>query len=139
MFKLKKILGAKNSVPEIRMWDNDATCFIQAGYIYVLRDGTLTTELENTLSNYRKVIPIMSMSDSESQEPIAGYLVTSDMVFEVDLDKNATHLNVGDYVMVVSSSDGNRGYVKAANEELRDAVVISNYNISNRKVDVVFI
>ena len=83
MFKLIKILGAGNNVPEPIKFPIDGTRAYDKGFIFFIIDGVLTTR--STDKTNRKVILLESIPANSGRDFVWGYYVTDNMVFEVDL------------------------------------------------------
>ena len=136
MFKLKKILNGKTNVPEIQLWNQDASVYIQAGCVYVIEDNNLICDEPSAYPNCIKIISTSTVEDEYYDGPIPGFIITNDMVFEVDL-KPGTFPAIGSKVKVAFDEEGVVSMVEPV-EEGGDAIVIANHSFDDKTVDVMF-
>ena len=136
MFKLKKIIGAKNSVPEVRLWDQDSTLYYKAGCVYLLDQDCIAM---GDIAAFPNMIKIMSTATIDTENypyPVPGFIITRDMVFEADVAPG-TNPSVGSTVKVVADEDCMLGRVEP--DENGVAVVIGKRDTDKNTVDVMFI
>ena len=138
MFKLKKILGAKSSVPEIRIWENDASSHVKAGCLYFAHDDTVSNELVDDFPDKLKIIAVSTVPTVDASIPIAGFVITKDMVFEAEIKSGSSVILVGTKVNITYDDNGDLAAV-TAEEGAHDAIAIDVSNRKNNKVDIVFI
>ncbi|MBO7304219.1 MAG: hypothetical protein J6V09_03270 [Clostridia bacterium] len=138
MFKLKKIIGAASSVPEIRMWKSDCSSTAKAGCLFFAEDDSISNELVDNFPDKLKVIPISSPPNKDQTIFVAGFAVTKDMVFEADVQEHSGPITVGARVNVIYDDNGDLGVV-TAEEEAHDAIVVDVSNMINKKADIIFL
>ena len=136
MFKLKKILNGKTNVPEIQLWNQDASVYIKAGCVYVLEDTTLLCDEPSSYPNCLKLLSTSTIEDEYYDGPIPAFIITNDMVFEVDL-KSDTFPPIGSKVKVAFDNRGVASMVEPV-EEGGDALVIATHGSDTKTVDVMF-
>ncbi len=93
MFKLVKISGAKNNVPEFIRMPISANTKHTAGCLYYIENGVLA--LPTTYTGLMPFIPVESVGENDGRTDILGYLVTPDMVFEAPIDGDLSLVHVG--------------------------------------------
>ena len=139
MFKLKKIIGAKNSIPEITTFYNDASnTEVTAGCIYMLDNSTLACELLEDNTKEVKFLSLITVRGVEEYHLVPGILITRDMVFEADCDDSLSHVTVGDKVNLAYGYEGDIAKVTAS-DDATDAIVVDISNFNKKKIDIMFL
>ncbi len=129
MFKLIKIIGARTNVPEPTYVHIDGKNQYTAGSFYFFSQG----KVENYPTNEDdlKFIPLESVPENSGKTKLLGYFVTEGMIFETDIYKDYTAVNVGDTIIAHLDSEDSLSGVEA--EDGSDAKLISKDEAATRK------
>lgn len=119
MFKLIKIIGNGSSVPEITTVDAPSTP-VNKGILYYLCEG-VPSVIRNELCT--KFIPIESLPQGHKKTKVHGFIVTHDMIFEVDTDGDFSSKRVGDGVTF--SIDPKDNLYAVTPQDTTDANIVS--------------
>ncbi len=136
MFRLKKILNSKGSVPEILKFPlNDENEYV-LGSIYSLCNNSL-----EAYGYSRAVCVLVSVSDDKKFG--YGYIVTPDMILEADIYGNYEDLTTGMELTIYDADEKHMWCVTMDEEPAlpwKMAVVCGTDNMFERKkVDVMLI
>ncbi len=104
MFKLEKILGASDSVPEIISVTAPYGMAINAGYIYFIAQNSLSYERP---SDPVRFCALETLKDGHEAKRVKGFVVTHDMIFEADVNGNFNESNLGDPFSFSRDNSGN--------------------------------
>ena len=102
MFKLVKILNSGANVPEPVTAYFNGEIDIVAGCIYFTNIGGITTHRENEYSGL--IYALQNAPLEEMSYPVLCYFITSDMIFEADMDETCGYLSIGDHFKLVRGS-----------------------------------
>ena len=119
MFKLIKIIGNGSSVPEITTVAAPSTP-VKKGILYYLSEGVPSVS-RNELCT--KFIPIETLPQGHKKTKVHGYIVTHDMIFEVDTDGDFSSKYVGDGVTFSVDLNNDMGTVSP--QDTTDANIVS--------------
>ena len=134
MFKLKKILNARNNAPEYEIWDLNNAVLGTPGNIYTLFDGMLNTSFYDPNKSGDFYVCTKAMDDISSERKQWCYRVTPDMIFETTVPSNYK-FTVGQLVTLTEESN-NCGYSSVAaggDRETADGIIVgANEGDSNK-------
>ena len=121
MFKLVKILGKGDSVPEITTINAPITMPIKKGAVYFINGDNICSQKDGMI--LVKFIPTESLPQGHRKPKVRGYIVTHGMLFEADTDGDFSEKYVGDGITFME--DDNNDLLKITPEEGNDAMIIS--------------
>ena len=137
MFKLVKILGKGNSVPEI-ITVNSPEVAVKAGSVYYLSNGCIGPD---RTPNPVLFVSLEALPADHSEKKVHGFLITPGMLFEVDFVGDTNLVSLTDPFILQKSDDGYNDAV--CNTTLSDpdglGIVYSCENLyKTNKIQVLF-
>ena len=115
MFKLIKIVGARTNVPEPVYLECDGVTPYKKGAAYYVFSGmiaTIPSENENTPDI--KFIPLETLERNSGKKKVCGFFVNENMIFEADLNGDASDISVGDCLCFYPDTEGENTAVDSA-------------------------
>ena len=94
MFKLVKILGKGNNVPEIITINAPIGCHVKKNAVYFITGDNISSLRESDV--LVKFIPIEDLPEEHERKKVRGYIVTQDMIFEAPTQGDFSEKYVGD-------------------------------------------
>ena len=138
MFKLLKILGKDDSVPEITTVNPPYQEAIKAGSVYYVSNGSITPD---RTPNPVLFVSLETLPADHTEKKVHGFLITPGMLFEADFEGDTSLVSLTDPFILHKSDDG---YIDAVcNTSLSDpnglGIIYSYENLfETNKIQVLF-